>query len=59
MATVFPDSRERDRIEAELRETCAYTKRQARILGTVDYPTKWDEGHHYLDLLLEDWEHAR
>lgn len=59
MATVFPSSTERARIEAELIETARYAHRQPRILGTHDYPTRWDEAHHYLDDLLDDWLVAR
>lgn len=59
MATVFPSATERARIEAELIETARCAARQPYILGTPDYPTRWDQAHVYLDLLLEDWEHAR
>lgn len=59
MATVFPSSTERVRIEAELIETAHYAARQMHVLGTEALPTRWDEAHHYLDLLLDDWLAAR
>ncbi|GGO86652.1 hypothetical protein GCM10011584_09480 [Nocardioides phosphati] len=59
MATVFPSATERARIEAELIETAHYAARQQRVIGTSAYPSKWDDAHHLLDDLLDDWLAAR
>lgn len=48
-----------DRIEADLVETARHAKRQPYVVGTKKYPSKWDEAHTYLDLLLDDWQAAR
>lgn len=50
---------ERERIEADLIESARHAKRQPYAFGTVDHPSKWDEAHTFLDLLLDDWQAAR
>lgn len=43
---------------AELREAlhhaCAAAKKQPYVLGTVAYPSRWDNAHAHIDRLLDE-----
>lgn len=42
----------RDEILAALHHANATAKREQRIVGTPEHPTRWDKAHRYLNQLL-------
>lgn len=48
-----------DALKAELlefiRDENRQAKREVAVIGTVDYPSKWDVRHKHLDELLNDY----
>ena len=43
-----------DEALAELLEANRQAKRQPHVMGTEDYPSRWDQWHEWIDLLLDD-----
>ena len=49
-----------DHTRADIAETLTHlvfeAKRVVPVVGTAEFPTKWDEWHQLIDDLITDWQ---